>query len=305
MKNTFKKWRRAFRAKLIPILFSIISKLSFNILYKLAKLLAFMSGIFPSKTVRIAQRNIELCFPNLSISEKKVFLKKILFHNIASVLEFARIWGADLKDNMRYVTIKNAQAEEIIKKNPTGMILITPHFGAWELSGQYCSACYQTTIMYRPSRLGLDELLLSSRKSAGAIPVPANQTGVKAMMKALKQGKVIGILPDQDPGLGDGEFAPFFGINAKTMTFVSRLAQKYKVPVYLLTSLRIMENNKATGRFEITYTLLEDDIYAEDILVSLTCLNQAIEKIIRQAPEQYLWTYPRFKSTPEGETPRY
>lgn len=300
MKQWIKKCRRQLRAKLLPFVFKGVSQLSYSAIYGIAHCLAFLASIFPNSMKKIIQINIQLCFSELSESSKKRMLKKILFNNIASVLEFCKIWGSPPNTNLEYITQKSGE-DDAIKALEKGGILVTPHFGSWELVGLYASVLYHVMLMYRPSRLGLDALLLSARQNAGAIAVPANQTGVKEMMKALRKGNVVGILPDQDPGLGDGEFAPFFGVSTKTMTLVSRLAQRYQLPVYLLT---IVRNSQRTG-FELTYTKLGLPIYDEDMTVSVAHLNETLEKVIKCHPEQYLWSYPRFKSRPEAQSSFY
>lgn len=300
MKQWVKKYRRQLRAKLLPFIFKGVSKLSYPILYGVAHCIGFLARIFPNSMKRIIKINIQLCFSELSESSKNALLKKVLFNNIASVLEFCKIWGSPPHVSLEYITQKSGEAEAI-KALENGGILVTPHFGSWELVGLYASVQYHVMLMYRPSRVGLDALLLSARQNAGAIAVPANQTGVKEMMKALRKGDVVGILPDQDPGLGDGEFAPFFGVSTKTMTLVSRLAQRYQLPVYLLT---IVRNSERTG-FELTYTQLESPIYDEDIGISVAHLNETLEKVIKRHPEQYLWSYPRFKSRPDSQPSFY
>ena len=178
-----------------------------------------------------------------------------------------------------------------------GLILLTPHLGCWEVSGQYISSRIPITVMYSPPNMkSLEPLMQEGRNRGPAMnSVPADMRGVRAMLKALRRGQAIGILPDQVPGVGEGEWAEFFGRPAYTMTLVGRLAEQTGAPVLLCYSRRL-----ARGRgycFEI-----------EPLLAPLPpespvrTLNRSLEQLIRRCPEQYLWSYNRYK-VPAGVRP--
>lgn len=132
------------------------------------------------------------------------------------------------------------------------------------------------------------------REALGAHLVPADQSGVRALLQTLQEGNLVGILPDQDPGRDRGVFAPFFGIEANTMTLLSRLAQKTGAPVFLVFAQRLP---KGTG-YRLVCRPCPSLIATGTLEESVNALNGAVEGVVREIPEQYLWSYKRFKTRP-------
>ena len=178
-----------------------------------------------------------------------------------------------------------------------GLILLTPHLGCWEVSGQYIASRMPITVMYSPPNMKFLEPLMLAGRSRGAAmnSVPADMRGVRAMLKALRRGEAIGILPDQVPGVGEGEWAEFFGRPAYTMTLVGRLAEQTGAPVLLCYSKRLPRGRGY--RFEI-----EPLLASRAAESPVRTLNRSLEELIRRSPEQYLWSYNRYK-VPAGVRP--
>ncbi|HMH17584.1 MAG TPA: lysophospholipid acyltransferase family protein, partial [Burkholderiales bacterium] len=122
-----------------------------------------------------------------------------------------------------------------------GVIVVTPHIGSWEMVGQYVASRMPITVMYRPPKIrALEPLMLAGRNRGSMMKsVPADLGGVRAMLKALSRGEAIGVLPDQVPGVGEGEWAEFFGKPAYTMTLVGRISQKTGAQVILCYAERL------------------------------------------------------------------
>jgi len=178
-----------------------------------------------------------------------------------------------------------------------GLILLTPHLGCWEVSGQYIASRIPITVMYAPPNIGsLEPLMRAGRDRGEAMKsVPADMRGVRAMLKALKRGEAIGILPDQVPGVGEGEWTEFFGRPAYTMTLVGRLAEQTDAPVLMCYSERL-----PAGRgYRFT---IEPVLEARPPESPVRALNRSLEQLIRRCPEQYLWSYNRYK-VPAGVRP--
>jgi KDO2-lipid IV(A) lauroyltransferase len=178
-----------------------------------------------------------------------------------------------------------------------GLILLTPHLGCWEVSGQYIASRMPITVMYSPPNLKSLEPLMQAGRTRGAAmkSVPADMRGVRAMLKALRRGEAIGILPDQVPGVGEGEWVDFFGRPAYTMTLVGRLAEQTGAPVLLCYSKRLPRGRGY--RFEI------EPLLAARLPESpVRTLNRSLEQLIGRCPEQYLWSYNRYK-VPAGVRP--
>jgi KDO2-lipid IV(A) lauroyltransferase len=153
------------------------------------------------------------------------------------------------------------------------------------------------TVMYRPPKIrALDAVMRVGRSRGNAMTsVPADMGGVRAMLKALRRGEAIGVLPDQVPGVGEGEWVPFFGRPAYTMTLLARMSEKTGAPVFLCFAERL-----PGGR---GYRFSAEPLPAAQASESpLRALNRAIEQMVRRRPEQYLWGYNRYK-VPAGVQP--
>ena len=186
---------------------------------------------------------------------------------------------------------------EAAAKARKGLILLTPHLGCWEVSGQYISSRMPITVMYSPPNMKSLEPLMRAGRNRGAAmnSVPADMRGVRAMLKALRRGEAIGILPDQVPGVGEGEWAEFFGRPAYTMTLVGRFAEQTGAPVLLCYSRRLPRGGGY--RFEIEPLLAPRPPESP-----VRTLNRSLEQFILRCPEQYLWSYNRYK-VPAGVLP--
>ena len=151
------------------------------------------------------------------------------------------------------------------------------------------------TVMFRPPRKDiLAPLLETARNSSAVNAVPATMQGVREFVRALRRGESVGMLPDQAPGVGDGVWAPFFGRMAYTMTLPGKLATQTGVPIILTAGERL-----PGGRgWRIHYVRVPEPLPAEPE-AQAALLNAAMETLIRRCPEQYLWSYNRYK-TPRG-----
>ena len=189
----------------------------------------------------IAERNLSLCFPEWPAAERDALLRQNLRETGKLLLELGPLWFWTGERVLALVgrAVPGEEALATAVRQKRGAILLTPHLGAWEMAGLYYSSRHPLTILYRPSRLGLDELSRQGRGRLGGKVVATDASGVRALLTALRDGEVLGILPDQDPGQEGGVFAPFFGIAANTMTLVSRLALKTGVPVFLTWAERL------------------------------------------------------------------
>lgn len=252
----------------------------------------------PNPVRRIAARNLSLCFPEWEPAERERVLRRNLLETGKLLLELGPLWlwpGARVLDLVRE-PVAGEDALNAAVRQQRGAILITPHLGAWEMAGLYYSSRYPLTILYRPSRLGLDELSRQGRGRLGGHVVATDGAGIRTLVAALRKGEALGILPDQDPGGEGGMFAPFFGVAANTMTLVSRLALKTGAPVFLTWAERLPR-----GRgFRVHLRELPEVAGAKSLEESVAALNRGVEAAIRALPAQYLWTYKRFKTRPPG-----
>ena len=186
-----------------------------------------------------------------------------------------------------------------------GLLLLTPHLGAFEVIAQAYAerfgARQPMVALYRPARQPwLRELEETSRNRPGLLTAPASLAGVRQMLRALRQGQTVGLLPDQVPPDGMGVWAPFFGQRAYTMTLAAKLSLQTGAPMLLMLGERLP---KAQGWrihvFDMPERLPDAKAFnGDEAAHQVACaavMNRAMEFLIRQCPEQYLWGYNRFK----------
>jgi Kdo2-lipid IVA lauroyltransferase/acyltransferase len=176
------------------------------------------------------------------------------------------------------------------------LLFLTPHMGCFEITSQYAAREGPITVLYRPPKIGwLEPLMRSGRERANVRLVPADVTGVRALFAALRRGEPVGFLPDQVPGKGEGEWAEFFGRPAYTMTLAARLAGRANVACFLAYGRRLPRG----AGYDIVLRPLAPALPGES---ATRRLNRALEALIRECPEQYLWGYNRYKR-PRGAPP--
>lgn len=276
--------------------------LPLKIIHILGSAMGKLSWLSNSRIRRIAEKNIQLCFPELNRSQQEELVKKSLYETGKVILETGKMWLGNSKKTLSLVkSTKNQSLIENAMAQHRGVILALPHYGSWELTGLYCAEHYPTTSMYAPQLdIRVEKLIQQARQRTGAKLVPIDNSGIRALTKALKQGELISILPDQSPK-NNGIFAPFFGHPCYTMTLLSKLAQKNNAVVIFAYAKRL----KDSSGFEIIFREASQDISRLPLEESVAEINKNIEKLIRETPYQYQWTYKRFKEQPEGQPSIY
>lgn len=216
------------------------------------------------------------------------------------VAELPRLWlGAPLPCGM----VGEACVEQAYAAG-RGIVFLTPHQGCFELSAQAAARHWSAergpiTVLYRPARQPwLARVMETARNRPGMLAVPTTLSGVRQMIKALRRGEAVGLLPDQVPPDGQGVWSPFFGRDAYTMTLAVRLAQQTGAAVVLARCERLPWGRGFVTHFEPLPAPLDERLESAVLQV-----NQAMEHLIRQCPEQYLWGYARYKQPRAEATP--
>ena len=187
-----------------------------------------------------------------------------------------------------------------------GVLLLTPHMGSFEVTAQACAQSLATefgpiTVLYRPARKAMLRAVMdSSRARPGVATAPATLAGVRQMIRALRRGEMVGLLPDQVPPEGMGVWVPFFGRPAYTMTLAARLVQQTGAQPLLIWGERLPRG----AGYVVHVSELGEALPAHDPgqAESAAVINRAMERVIRQCPQQYLWGYNRYK-TPRAPDP--
>ena len=201
--------------------------------------------------------------------------------------ELPFIWLRPTGAVARRVQCDDESVLDEVERAGRGILFLTPHLGGFEVTARWYALRAPITVMFRPPRKrALENLLVHARGGAGLNPVPATLSGVRAMLRALRAGAAVGLLPDQVPGAGEGRWARFFGEPAYTMTLPTRLVEATGAAVVVAVGERI------AGGWRIRIERLQGDATPET-------LNERMERAIRKLPHQYLWGYNRYKR-PEG-----
>jgi len=199
---------------------------------------------------------------------------------------------------LKLVEVQNWDLVEAAIQEGHGLVMLTPHLGGFEIIPRVLAQHFPATILYRPSRQEwLNEVVENGRAYPNMHFVPTNLHGVRQMTRALTRGEAIGILPDQVPSGGEGVWVPFFGRPAYTTPLPARLANRNNTPVVMFTAKR-----KAIGQGWLMQATRLARL-SEDANVAAAELNTAIENAVLLAPEQFIWSYNRYKHPAGAELP--
>ena len=276
--------------------FNLAASLPLRILHRIGAMMSWATYWLSASYARRLRENLACAYPDLTQKE----FRQMLHANIAETgkggSELAWVWRRPLDQVLSKVKSCDGLGHlQAARQRGQGVIILTPHIGCFEVIGLYVAARMPMTCMYRPPRQSwMDGVMRSGRERGQMRLARTNIGGVRAMLKALKRGEVIGLLPDQVPAYGEGEWAEFFGRPAYTMTLVGRLIEASGATVLMSYSLRLPQG---TG-YAIHILPLELSS-AEPVTRQI---NAALEKVIRSCPAQYLWSYNRYK-IPAGVLP--
>jgi KDO2-lipid IV(A) lauroyltransferase len=266
-------------------LLRLLAKLPLNYLHSMGSILGLLLLRFDKRAQLQIQKNLSLAASHLKINTSETAVKKNLG---ARIVELPWLWLRPYQELAAKISLSDAAAACVSK--PGATIFLTPHLGSFEVTAMYIASVRPITVMYRtPKVSALLPLMLIGRSKARARAVPADLSGVRAMLSSLKQGDSIGLLPDQVPSKGEGVAVPFLGQTAMTMSLVYSLAQKTRARVVM--SVAVFQ----AGQFHLQFEELH--LPMDNAVSFLSAMNQALEQVIAQHPEHYLWTYNRFKGT--------
>lgn len=219
-----------------------------------------------------------------------------------SILELPFIWCAAPRRVLKTAGIENWEVAQQALDAGQGVIFLTPHLGCFEIIAQSIAMKTPLTALYRPPRKkALQPLMEGARSRPNLLLAPANLTGVRQMLKALKKGAAVGLLPDQVPQQGEGVWANFFGQPAYTMTLPSKLHSITGAPVILTFARRLPWGRGYLIRF-VRFDALTTLPISGPPEQQAYAINHAMEKLISFCPAQYFWNYNRYK-TPANAVP--
>lgn len=268
-------------------LLKLVFKLPLPILHAAGVVVGWAMYLTDKKFSRRIRKNLL----TVNIAANATVHKKLVHQTVQEIgkglVESLAIW---LNPQNRIVNwVKGCTGWEHVEQalaSKKGIIFLTPHLGCYEITSQYVGANHALTILFRPPRTKWLLPIMSSGREQGKITLAeTNMRGVRSLIRTLRNGGAIGILPDQVPSLGEGEWTDFFGTPAYTMTLASKLAETTGATVIMTFGERL-----AYGQgYHLHFELVGED-------ASPQAINHSIERLIILKPAQYLWSYQRFKS---------
>ena len=265
----------------------IMAAIPLAALHRLGGLLGWVVWLLSPRFRRLTRENLAMA----GIRDKSI-LRQSVAESGQGVLEIIPIWFRQQSEVAAMLQVDGdvLAVLERAKSAGKGVIFITPHLGCFEITAQwYAVNRGPMTALFSPPKKGLmDYLIMAGREKPNLKLAAPGMRGMRALLRALKAGEAVGILPDQVPGAGEGEWAPFFGRLAYTMSLVHRLAESTGAQVLVAYAERLPGGRGYRAYCEPMPGAQAGESHARH-------LNRVLEDLIRRCPGQYLWSYNRYK----------
>ncbi len=274
----------------------LVTRLPFRLQMATGRLIGRLALHFAGRRRLIAETNIQLCFPQLDTSRQAELLKENFLSLGQGLVETALCWwGRESQLRHQFILLGDDHLHAALGKGK-GVILLSAHFTTLELGGRLLAMQHPFHVLYRQHKNPLFEAVMQharQRRFEKAIP----HNDMRALLASLKSNHAVWYAPDQNHGGQQSVFAPFFGINASTLTTTSRIAAISSAAVVPFFQARLPNDE---GYLLMLCPALTN-FPSGDLQADATRINKLIEDVIREMPEQYLWVHRRFKTRPAGE----
>lgn len=244
--------------------------------------------------------NLALCFPEKSESEREDMVKDVFRNAGIGIFETLNAWFLSVdyyRNKSEFIGAEHYHAAEALGR---GVLLIGAHYSTLDLNGTLAAQHIHVDCVYRPQKNPvLNYVMLKGRTGSQGRMI--SHLDMRALLRGFKENRHIWYAIDQDYGRQHAVFAPFFGIPAATLNTPSRFARINQAPVLFIGVQRLGDKQ----RYRVTFTPIMENFPSDDDLADATRINAELEKLIRQAPTQYMWFHRRFKTRPEGEPEPY
>jgi len=289
-------------ASLVQILLYLLSLLPRKFSQRLGTLAGMLNAKLNSRSARVTRANVDLCLtPQAGNSaDNDKFSTQSLIETGKTLMETPAVWLGDIEriDGWIQVVHNEALLREHLNDS-TGLLVLLPHMGNWELFNVFYRRYGQMTALYQPPRQDyMQKVMQKVRVRHGNHMVPTTRSGLKQLYKTLREGGTAVILPDQVPA--KGQFVPFFEQPALTDVLASRLLKKTGAKVLGIAMVRSDE-----GLFDAHVLAPDSSIYEADEVTSIRAVNDLMQTCAEIAPKQYQWEYKRFRERPAGSKKIY
>lgn len=284
---------------MITPLFNFLARLPLPVLHGCGVALGWLVYALSSSYRRKFSDHINRALPSDFPGRRRV-VRCAIGEAGKAILELPFLWGRSSADAAGpYTEICNWQVIDQAMSLGKGVVFLTPHMGSFESTAQVFSLHAPITVLYRPNRKpALEQIIRSSRARSNIALAPTTLGGVKELLKALRRGEAVGLLPDQVPSQGEGVWAPMFGCQAYTMTLPGRLQKATGAAIVLAIGVR-----KPWGRGFRLELFAGPSQLSDDPVQAAAQVNKCLEDLILRYPEQYYWAYERYKA-PKNNSPK-
>ena len=268
----------------------LLAPLSIDGLRRLGTLAGDAMLRLDGRGVRTTRINVDLVYASRDAAWRQRLVRDSVYHTAMLGAEAVALWTWPLP--RLHGLVQDVQGTHLLRNRAAGRgaLLLAPHFGNWEFLGYYLNTLEPLAPLYeRPKSAALDRALGQARRRLGHRPAPGSVGGLRQLVKVLRDGGLVAVLPDQVPSQGAGVAAPFFNRKAYTMSLVGRLLAHMDVDVVIGSATRVADG------FAIRIEAVGDPVRAADPRQSATALNQAVEAVVVRDPAQYQWEYKRFR----------
>ncbi|HTN93823.1 MAG TPA: lipid A biosynthesis acyltransferase [Gallionella sp.] len=274
--------------------------LPFRVLVWIGTSLGSVLYLLAAERRRVGAINLKLCFPELSDEARAELLREHFRMFSRGLIERCILWWSSAEYISSLIRVEGAEHFEALKGKPA--ILLTPHFVGMDVGGQWIAQHIDTVCMYANQKNRyLTELLLKKRARFRNQHLYSRQQGLRPILKGMRAGMPFIYPPDQDQGIKDGAFIPFFGVPAATMTSVPRIAQMTGAKV-VPSITRLLPGSDG---YVLTFYPAWENYPSGDDIADSRRMNEFIEQRVREMPEQYFWLHKRFKTRPPNEERLY
>jgi len=278
----------------------LVHWLPLALLARIGALLGSLLHLFARERREVCHANLARCMPGLSAAERERLAKQHFRAVGRAILERGLLWWAPRQRVIEIIRVTGVENIERLRGRP--VILFAPHFLALDAGFTRLSCEFDLAAIYaRQKSEPMNAVLLKGRTRFGRQQMFSRQEGVRAALLALRQGAPLYYLPDQDYGLRDAVFTPFFGVLAATITGLSRLARLAKARVVPCVT-RMLPGGQG---YELRCYPPWEDFPSGDDAADARRMNAFIEERVLEMPAQYNWAHKRFKTRPPGEAPFY
>lgn len=280
-------------------LYLVVILLPYPIIRFIGKQFGLLTMTLLKRRVNIARRNLQLCFPNMSITERETLLRENFISTGIAIFETGMAWFWSDKRVRRHAEIVGDEHIRHIQATKQGVLLVGIHFLTLELGARILGLSHPGVGVYRPNdNPVMDYIQIKGRLKSNKYML--DRKNIKGMIRALKQGELLWYAPDHDYGPKNSVFAPFFAVeNAATTIGTSILVRMANPAIIPFIPKRVGQHYQVIVEAPLVGFPKQDETAAAIFM------NKAIEKEILMAPEQYMWLHRRFKTRPQGEPSYY